>query len=63
MLSKFKNMQFPVKTTQQLSQMLALKQWQERFLWTFISTVSAYPLPISEDGLYKFSDEVFYIYV
>lgn len=43
MILRFKNAQFPVKTTQQLSQMPSLKQWQESFLLTFIS---AFPPPI-----------------
>lgn len=43
MILRFKNAQFPVKTTQQLSQMPSLKPWQESFLLTFIS---AFPPPI-----------------
>lgn len=63
MISRFKNVQFPVETTQQLSKMPSLKQWQESFLWTLISALSPrHPFPLSEDWFYRFLYEIFYIY-
>lgn len=63
MTLRFKNAQFPVKTAQQLSQMPSLKQWQESFLLTFISAFPPHPFPLSEDWIYWFLYETFYIYV